>query len=601
MKKRIICAVVAVWVCCFGFSSSSVINAEANLLWNNTDIVTLDLSFEETRAHINVNIIGDMGVSRITANIKLCCKDENGDWTETVYTRDFETDTRVLSINRTVAKMKMGEYALFVKGMVLKDGKVENISVQAYEVCTDGIPEERDEIEYHRALGMTIIGEGNNGKGFYDRNTYEGLYQSLVDRLYRTKLDIELLRKYGDNKEEHNRLYDVATTFLTDKQPVSLLPRPENLVKGRSPSAQWMEDLYSMAELDEERLMADEELVALYTYVARGRAVTTANYIERFRGEFPLLCEMIFGTPPVIVGQRFEPEMCRTLIDVTAEPDAYLVYERFNPSPNETQYSILGKDRTIELSPTYSGPIYVAKVNENGTFSEAAFIEVKSAVDLIPAEEVTFVSARLESAVRAYLGKDATEPITKAELTGITDLFINGDTIILDASLVTVELYNRTDYATVNDFSFADIDNFLCLDSLTVRNNTTGDPYGNVIRMLSRLELSNCGITDLSALKGSAIWTLKVDHNQITDASVLESFGSLGWVILNDNPLTTLALPARGNSLLSINNTFLTNLDFLANVKSMFQFVYHGTPITDVTPLYRFTTLNSISRPDGMK
>ncbi len=461
---------------------------------------------------------------------------------------------------------------------------------------TGDVGAEYDEIEYHRALGMTIIESNHDYFGHYDMTTYEGLYQKVVDGVYRTKLDIEILRESGYTNPDYDELYLIVTAFLEDKEPKCLQPKSEDLLRLKMVGGNWDADIYYLADIDEARVVADERLMAFRTYYAKRRVLSMPNYIENLQADYPLICEAIFGTPPVIEGQRFDPETCYTLIDVTADPDAYLVYHpRFDPAKADTRYSVLGKNRTIELSPAYSGPIYVAELNANGTYSEAAVFEVQSAAELISAEEVSFVSPRLEGAVRTFLGKDKAEPITKAELAAVTSLRINDKGISVNNKTISEEPFTEAD-----TFSFEDINHFACLNNLTVENISTGNPYGNVFRTLYSLYLFKCGVTDISALEGSSMTNLLCPQNQITDASVLSTFTSVEDVMFINNPLEKIALPDHGMAQVILRDTPISDLAFFDTVPYLWKLDLTNTKITDASVLAKFTALTELYLPAGV-
>ncbi len=156
---------------------------------------------------------------------------------------------------------------------------------------------EYDEIEYHRALGMTICGKYGI-HDYYDKTTYEGMYQLVVDDVYRTKLNIEILRENGYKNPEDDALYALCVSFLEDKQPKCLHPQYDNLLKDRQPLTHIEADIYYLAKIDEARVAADEGLISFLAFweVPRHTIYHHKDVIVRLKERYPLICEVIFGS-----------------------------------------------------------------------------------------------------------------------------------------------------------------------------------------------------------------------------------------------------------------------------------------------------------------
>ena len=118
-----------------------------------------------------------------------------------------------------------------------------------------------------------------------------------------------------------------------------------------------------------------------------------------------------------------------------------------------------------------------------------------------------------------------------------------------------------------------------------------------VLPDLMILDLSNCGLTDISFLQDfSNLQELYLGHNTLTDLSPLKNFGSLTMLELQYNPIgensAALDVISGLTSLtwLDMKECGVTDLDFLIPLQYLMNTDLSNNQIADLTPL-RYTTL----------
>ncbi len=476
------------------------------------------------------------------------------------------------------------------------DNTVEPIETLTRYFSLDGYPLSQKEIEVlelHRGGEIEImeniesVEDYSAKKALYYGGGYEGFYQALVDCIYRTKLDIEIVRAEGFDDHRYDAYYKAVCKFLENNNPKYLIPSTWVRLPGgeKSISYNWGDDLFFLIGIDEARVAADDALLELWKQAALCRSLNfsdPSNDLEKY----PLIEKMVILDAPSVKGQYFDAETCRTVIELeAAEYDAIAYGVGINLWRDSQNLTILAPGEKISFAPDFSGVVTIVYLDEIGLFGKKTVIEVKSSLDLIPAETVSFKSARLDSAVREYLGKSETDIILKTELVGINAIAFYGDVVSVNGEGVTVEQINAEVRAQVNDFSYDDLDNFPCLRNLTVYRNDLEAPGGNAIRYIPYIRLNDCGITDISGFRDSYTEILSLLNNGIEDAQVLESANKLWYIDLGGNPLERLVLPAKSFGQIRVDGTHLTSLDFLEPVLDIGQLSFDNTEITDLSIL----------------
>lgn len=458
-----------------------------------------------------------------------------------------------------------------------------------------------DEVKYHEELGFGIIKSYDSEEFMHAYNgTYDGLYALTVDSIYRTKLDIDILRKAGYDDGTFDGYLAVIQDFLKENSPKYLLPQEQSSLAEGKLRISWTAYIFHLIQENEEEFLKNEKLFAVYAFQCWRNALGGSD-VSRGLSTYPEVQKKLVGSQPTVVEQRFDPVTCRTVIDIVADENARLVFKLEKGTVRCTDVDTYMMEKgvsVISVPPDYSGDLSIAAQNEYGLFSQTVYYTVKSTVDQIPDDDVNFRSARLEAAVREYLNKPSPARIKKSDLSSITDLFINGDQIaFVKFYTLPLEEINRNVPATVNDFSFSDIENFPCLDTLIVKHNRTGNPSGSAILNLHWLQLEDCGISDLSGLSGCNIKTLWLAYNDITDASVLSSATALETVLLSHNPLSKVFFPSKAMVNIDLYDTRITDLSCLEGLVSLFSFDCDSTEVSDILPLTKVRNIRRLFLP----
>lgn len=460
-----------------------------------------------------------------------------------------------------------------------------------------------DEKEYHRNLGMTIIDSYDEDltKYYGDLKSYDGRYEILVDQIYRSKLDIEILKKTGIELPIYDKYYELICSFLLENTPKCLLPQYWSSGKPDRLNLQFVNEIYYLASLDEIRVVSNIKLIDLFACYCFSSALSGSN-ISTDLNNYPIILKELTGDPVSIEGQSFNQLTCRTEISVPRENNEtlYVALGKFDVKITNNRLYVFSPDEKVSLPADYSGFISVAKANEYGIIGKTEYYEVESSVSLIPATPVSFKSNRLEKAIREYLNFSENDIITLKDLTEVTSIFITGDFVAVNPSGLSLDILNANEPAKNNDFSFDDLDNFPCLKSLTVKHNKTGNPSGERIKYINYIELWNNGITDISGLEGANASSISIMDNDFTDASVLSSMKVICQVFLNDNPIEKLSLPSKPIEQLRLRNTDITDLGFLDNVLSLGILDVHGTKIKSADELLYLRDISVLDLPAGV-
>lgn len=142
MKKRLISIAMA---CCMllsflPMSISAVQQEPISPRWTNTNSVTAFLDFTGSTGYVTVAIMGDTGVSNITAEIKLYVKNTAGTWTDLNVDWTYDVDQQYLSVGETFTGVAGLEYMMVLNATVTKDGYGEPISKSSTDVCPTTTP-----------------------------------------------------------------------------------------------------------------------------------------------------------------------------------------------------------------------------------------------------------------------------------------------------------------------------------------------------------------------------------------------------------------------------------------------------------------------------
>ena len=137
MKIRLISVVLAICLV-MSFMTFSVTAAQPEPIlpqWTNISGITASLDFNGTTGNVAVVIMGQSGVSNITAEVKLYYKNFFGSWKEIDQGWSYNVNQTLLSITESFAGDAGTEYKIEVSGTVTKNGYVESFSKTATGTC----------------------------------------------------------------------------------------------------------------------------------------------------------------------------------------------------------------------------------------------------------------------------------------------------------------------------------------------------------------------------------------------------------------------------------------------------------------------------------
>ena len=214
-------------------------------------------------------------------------------------------------------------------------------------------------------------------------------------------------------------------------------------------------------------------------------------------------------------------------------------------------------------------------------------------------EEYTFTDPAVETAVRTVLGKEDGEPVMTNEMWTLTDLELTSDVRDLSDLSICRGLTSLTLHE-VYGIDFSVLEELTSMETLDLSDCTVssgGLRAIGTLEKLTTLKLSNCAITDVSALANlTNLQVLDLSGNVITDISSLSGLTALTDVNLNGNAITSISSLASAASLtrLDITGNQVTSLTPLSNKTSLKELLASQNGISDLSPLSTCTALETL-------
>ena len=272
---------------------------------------------------------------------------------------------------------------------------------------------------------------------------------------------------------------------------------------------------------------------------------------------------------------RFDPK--RRYQNIHALSRALSRTQRVSPTPGVSFWrgAALGLAAGVALSmaAVFSG-ILPARAQADAAKAESPD-DAKALVAALPAQEqaVVFESPEIERAVRKQLGKDASAPLSQADLDQVQQLFLVGDDSLESWDDVTFRAIFQAEVYEGTITTLADIPK---------------------LRNLSELAICAQNITDLTPLEGMHLTRLALSTNLIIDPSPLSSIKSLRELYIGHNPITQIDVAKELPLLqtLDLSGSNVSDLSVLGN--DILVLYLYDTPVYDFSPLLRMNTLQRL-------
>lgn len=435
---------------------------------------------------------------------------------------------------------------------------------------------------------------------YYDYSSYDGKYSYLIDTLYRIKLDINNIEINGRLSRFYRKYKSSIEDFLDGKTVTCVLPCIDN-GDSNSITTSWTRQFYELVEMDSERVYADEKLMDLFRMDCQRWALSYYDLAEEIQNEYPELYRLIYPELPSITGVSYDSKTMRTVISVDTHGEKNFIYilQKGPISKFAKNYNKLESDDEFTVPVTYEGYVSIACIDENGLIGETASVYIEPQTDWLSSITCEFSCVTFRKALYSYLEIPDSVDITPAMLLNITSIYINGSDIYFNEEGLDVDKMNENDGSKLKDICFEDFDYFVSLENLTIEHNSLPALSGSAIKYVTTLELTDCGVKDISYLEGSFIQYLRLYSNAITDATVLANMPYLKDAYLANNPVGVIELPETELSNISIRNSKITTLDWLEDVAGLFSFDCSGTKISDLSILGDFSDLHLLYLPEG--
>lgn len=327
------------------------------------------------------------------------------------------------------------------------------------------------------------------------------------------------------------------------------------------------------------------------TYVEQDKLLDADQMLSRTSNEsIQAQLDELRPDPPVI---QPESGYYTEYIDVSLSYSGDAAYLSTNGSYPSLDGDLYTGPVTLEAG---ESTVVAIVVSEDGLVSKAvtAGYTVGGVI-----EEYTFTDPAVETAVRSVLGKEEGQPVMTNEMWTLTDLELTSDVRDLSDLSICRGLTSLTLHE-VYGIDFSVLENLTALETLDLSNCTVSSGGLRAIgklQNLTSLKLSNCAITDVSALSGlSNLQILDLSGNVITDISSLSGLTSLTEVNLNGNAVSSISSLASAASLakLDITGNQVTSLTPLSNKTSLTELHASQNGISDLTPLGTCTALTTL-------
>lgn len=104
-------------------------------MWDNTNSFSVDLDFNGSDGVAYVMVMGQSGVTNISAEVKLYYKNTSGVWVEDSKDWDYNVNQMFLSISESFTGIAGREYKIEVEVNVKKNGITETLTETKTAVC----------------------------------------------------------------------------------------------------------------------------------------------------------------------------------------------------------------------------------------------------------------------------------------------------------------------------------------------------------------------------------------------------------------------------------------------------------------------------------
>jgi len=276
-------------------------------------------------------------------------------------------------------------------------------------------------------------------------------------------------------------------------------------------------------------------------------------------------------------------------------------------------YAATGKDYPSVQDAPYSEAISLVSgenvicaivLDENGLVSTPAIFNYTIGGVI---EEVTFVDASIEAAVRQLLGKTSEEKLYTNDLWTVTSFDMPQEAVQYDDLRWFTYLQNLT-IRNGSAASLANLASLSQLNTLTVEDTYLSDKDVSVIATLPSLKnltMTNCQLSSIESLSG-AKFLVKLDltNNAIRDISSLSFMSNLKELRLGHNALTNLSFISAlsGLEVLDVSYNSLISMLPLAGCPSLKDLDISHNDVTSLTGmenlqnlLYFYAAYNEIS------
>lgn len=401
------------------------------------------------------------------------------------------------------------------------------------------------------------------------------------------------------NSQLSSWFYDLAYDFSSKEESVAIELANQYKRSGN----------YTKAELTLTQAISADPTTELYTalcsvFVEQDKLLDAVNLLGNIQD--PEIKAEIESLRPSIPTPDYTPGYFSHYADIQLFSSGDAIYYTLDgtyPTTALPPYS-----DTIAL-PAGETTIFAVAVGSDGLVSPLAVLNY-TVTGVI--EEVTFVDAAMESAIRTAIGVDGDKTVYTNQLWDIQEFTVPDDAaIITDLSLMpnltTLTVQNHT------------IDSLSCLSGLTnlVELDLTGCRFPSEdlsvlasLPMLSKLTLRDCSLSTISDLEGANALTyldlgnntvrnlealsgmenlteLNLEHNAVIGLENLSTLTRLETLNLNFNAVTDLSPLTSCASLtwLEAGNNQLANVSFASNMPQLTHLNLESNTLSDVSPL----------------
>lgn len=390
---------------------------------------------------------------------------------------------------------------------------------------------------------------------------------------------------YGNSKLS-SWFYNLAYTFSNHDGDVAI-----ELAQQYKQSGNYTKAEYTLTIAIHNRPSAELYTALCETYVEQDKLLDAVALLDNVKNE--QIRQELDSLRPTAPEPDQEAGYYSQYIDLTLSSSGAVIYYTTDGDYPSVQGSTYQEPISLGAGQT---SVYAVAVGDSGLVSRLSVLDY-TITGVI--EQVHFVDAAMESAIRQMIGVDGDDVVYTNQLWNVTEFVVpEGVTSYEDlAQLPYLEIL------TIHDQNpdLSCLSSLSCLKSLDLTGcRFPAEDLSVLVSLpsLKDLNLTDCNLSTIEALSGAAnLECLNLEGNTIRNLSVLSAMTGLRELELQHNAVTSLeALSSlTGLEKLNISNNAVTSLEPLASCVLLSELTADSNQLTSLSGLENLVLLTKLS------